>query len=76
MATFVSTHSRTLEPRLRSGLVWWLVGQGGEVHIASRWTTDAQLESGWQPAFLTNSLFSSWDNQFYPELAKTGSVAI
>ena len=26
--------------------------------------------------YVTNSLFSSWDNQFYPDIAKQGSVLL
>jgi len=35
-----------------------------------------QLSLDGNRLFLTNSLFSSWDNQFYPELAKTDSYLL
>jgi selenium-binding protein 1 len=34
-----------------------------------------QLSLDGRRLYVTNSLFSSWDNQFYPDMAKTGSLA-
>jgi methanethiol oxidase len=35
-----------------------------------------QLSLDGRRLYVTNSLFSSWDNQFYPEIAKTGSYLL
>ncbi|WP_424098111.1 selenium-binding family protein [Moorena producens] len=35
-----------------------------------------QLSLDGKRLYVTDSLFSTWDNQFYPELAKTGSVLL
>ena len=32
-----------------------------------------QLSLDGRRLYVTNSLFSSWDNQFYPDIAKSGS---
>jgi selenium-binding protein 1 len=32
-----------------------------------------QLSLDGKRLYVTNSLFSSWDNQFYPDMAQTGS---
>ena len=35
-----------------------------------------QLSLDGKRLYVTNSLFSTWDNQFYPDLAKTGSYLL
>jgi selenium-binding protein 1 len=35
-----------------------------------------QLSLDGRRLYVTNSLFSSWDNQFYPDMAKTGSLLL
>ena len=35
-----------------------------------------QLSLDGKRLYVTNSLFSSWDNQFYPRLAKSGSYLL
>jgi len=53
-----------------SGQVWCggLLSKGGECKVISyRWTADAATEPGWQRLYVTNSLFGTWDNQFYPD---------
>jgi len=77
MATFVSTTSRTLQPQAL-GQVWC----GG---LLSKGVVKCKVPAG-GPQMLqlsldgkrlyVNSLFSTWDNQFYPELAKTGSYLL
>jgi methanethiol oxidase len=35
-----------------------------------------QLSLDGKRLYVTNSLYSSWDNQFYPEIAKQGSYLL
>ena len=35
-----------------------------------------QLSLDGKRLYVTNSLFSSWDNQFYPDIAKHGSLML
>ncbi len=35
-----------------------------------------QLSLDGKRLYVTNSLYSSWDNQFYPDMAKTGSYLL
>ena len=35
-----------------------------------------QLSLDGKRLYVTNSLFSSWDNQFYPDMAKNGSYLL
>ena len=35
-----------------------------------------QLSLDGRRLYVTNSLFSSWDNQFYPQIAKSGSYLL
>jgi methanethiol oxidase len=66
-------------PRL-TGQVWCggLLGkssdiQGRKLHAGPQML---QLSLDGKRLYVTNSLFSSWDNQFYPELAKAGSYIL
>ncbi|WP_273846915.1 selenium-binding family protein [Rubrobacter calidifluminis] len=66
-------------PRL-TGQVWLggLLGKGQEV--AGRRLEGGpqmlQLSLDGRRLYVTNSLYSSWDNQFYPRLAETGSYLL
>ena len=66
-------------PRL-TGQVWLggLLGKGQEV--AGRRLEGGpqmlQLSLDGRRLYVTNSLYSSWDNQFYPKLAETGSYLL
>ncbi|MCL6439315.1 MAG: selenium-binding family protein, partial [Rubrobacteraceae bacterium] len=66
-------------PRL-TGQVWLggLLGKGQEV--AGRKLEGGpqmlQLSLDGRRLYVTNSLYSSWDNQFYPKLAETGSYLL
>jgi len=63
-------------PRL-TGQVWCggLLGKAGTVqgHQLQGGPQMLQLSLDGRRLYVTNSLYSSWDNQFYPELAKSGS---
>lgn len=66
-------------PRL-TGQVWCggLLGKSGE--LQGRKLVGGpqmlQLSLDGKRLYATNSLFSTWDNQFYPELAKSGSYIL
>ncbi len=66
-------------PRL-TGQVWvgGLLGKFGEVkgHKLQGGPQMLQLSLDGERLYVTNSLFSTWDNQFYPELAKAGSYLL
>lgn len=63
-----------------TGQVWCggLLGKGGEVqsHQLQGGPQMLQLSLDGKRLYVTNSLFSTWDNQFYPELAKNGSYLL
>jgi selenium-binding protein 1 len=63
-----------------TGQVWCggLLGKGGEVqgHQLQGGPQMLQLSLDGKRLYVTNSLFSSWDNQFYPALAKSGSYML
>ena len=63
-------------PKL-TGQLWLggLLGKGGAVqgHKLQGGPQMLQLSLNGKRLYVTNSLLSSWDNQFYPDLAKTGS---
>jgi selenium-binding protein 1 len=63
-----------------TGQLWLggLLGKGGEVqgHQLQGGPQMLQLSLDGKRLYVTNSLFSSWDNQFYPELAKSGSYLL
>jgi selenium-binding protein 1 len=66
-------------PRL-TGQVWagGLFGKAGTVqgHALHGGPQMLQLSLDGKRLYVTNSLYSSWDNQFYPDLAKTGSYLL
>lgn len=66
-------------PRL-TGQVWLggLLGKSGKVkgHTLYGGPQMLQLSLDGKRLYVTNSLLSSWDNQFYPELAKAGSYML
>ncbi|HXG24198.1 MAG TPA: selenium-binding family protein [Chthonomonadales bacterium] len=66
-------------PRL-TGQVWCggILGKSGEVkgHKLQGGPQMLQLSLDGKRLYVTNSLFSTWDNQFYPELARTGSYLL
>src|SRR5258708_3326878 len=66
-------------PRL-TGQVWCggLLGKGSDVqgHKLHGGPQMLQLSLDGKRLYVTNSLYSSWDNQFYPELAKAGSYLL
>jgi selenium-binding protein 1 len=63
-------------PKL-TGQLWLggLLGKGGAVqgHKLQGGPQMLQLSLDGKRLYVTNSLLSSWDNQFYPDLAKAGS---
>lgn len=63
-----------------TGQVWCggLLGKGGEVqgHQLAGGPQMLQLSLDGKRLYVTNSLFSSWDNQFYPDLSKAGSYML
>ena len=65
------------EPKL-TGQLWLggVLGKASEVRgpQARRRPADAAAQPRRRRLYVTNSLFSSWDNQFYPDMAKTGSL--
>jgi methanethiol oxidase len=71
--------SEPSKPRL-TGQVWCggLLGKGGTVqgHKLLGGPQMLQLSLDGKRLYVTNSLFSSWDNQFYPELGKSGSYLL
>ena len=66
-------------PKL-TGQVWCggLLGKSSKVHghQLAGGPQMLQLSLDGKRLYVTNSLFSSWDNQFYPDLAKTGSYLL
>ena len=66
-------------PKL-TGQVWCggLLGKSGEVqgHQLQGGPQMLQLSLDGKRLYVTNSLFSTWDNQFYPDLGKTGSYLL
>jgi selenium-binding protein 1 len=66
-------------PKL-TGQVWCggLLGKTSEVqgHKLAGGPQMLQLSLDGKRLYVTNSLFSSWDNQFYPDLSKTGSYLL
>ena len=66
-------------PKL-TGQLWLggLLGKGGEVqgHKLVGGPQMLQLSLDGKRLYVTNSLLSSWDNQFYPDLAKAGSYLL
>lgn len=67
------------QPKL-TGQVWCggLLGKGGEVkgRKLQGGPQMLQLSLDGKRLYVTNSLFSTWDNQFYPDLAKHGSYML
>lgn len=67
------------QPRL-TGQIWCggLLGKGGTVqgHKLAGGPQMLQLSLDGRRLYVTNSLFSTWDNQFYPDLSKTGSYLL
>jgi selenium-binding protein 1 len=67
------------QPKL-TGQVWCggLLGQGAQVQgqKLAGGPQMLQLSLDGKRLYVTNSLFSSWDNQFYPELSQTGSYLL
>jgi selenium-binding protein 1 len=66
-------------PKL-TGQLWLggLLGKGGAVqgHKLAGGPQMLQLSLDGKRLYVTNSLLSSWDNQFYPDIAKTGSCIL
>lgn len=66
-------------PRL-TGQLWLggLLGKGGTVqgHRLQGGPQMLQLSLDGKRLYVTNSLLSSWDNQFYPDLARSGSALL
>ncbi|MBD2441034.1 selenium-binding family protein [Nostoc sp. FACHB-110] len=66
-------------PKL-TGQVWCggLLGKSGQVqgHKLAGGPQMLQLSLDGKRLYVTNSLFSSWDNQFYPDLSPTGSYLL
>lgn len=66
-------------PKL-TGQVWCggLLGKAGEIkgHKLAGGPQMLQLSLDGKRLYVTNSLFSTWDNQFYPDLANTGSYML
>jgi selenium-binding protein 1 len=68
--------SNPMNPKL-TGQVWLggVIGKGRELNgkKLSGGPQMLQLSLDGKRLYLTNSLYSPWDNQFYPDMAKTGS---
>ena len=66
-------------PKL-TGQVWCggILGKAGDVqgHTLLGGPQMLQLSLDGKRLYVTNSLFSTWDNQFYPDLAKQGSYLL
>ncbi len=66
-------------PKL-AGQVWvgGLLGKAGQVqgHTLQGGPQMLQLSLDGKRLYVTNSLYSTWDNQFYPDLAKSGSYLL
>ncbi|MBD2306953.1 selenium-binding family protein [Chroococcidiopsis sp. FACHB-1243] len=71
--------SNPYQPQL-TGQVWYggLLGKGSEVQEQKLQGGPQmlQLSLDGKRLYVTNSLFSTWDNQFYPDLAKQGSYML
>lgn len=71
--------SNPLQPKL-TGQVWCGGVLGKEPDVKGRKITGGpqmlQLSLDGKRLYVTNSLFSSWDNQFYPEMARQGSYML
>ncbi|MER3589008.1 MAG: selenium-binding protein, partial [Mastigocladus sp. ERB_26_1] len=71
--------SNPSQPKL-TGQVWCggLLGKAGEVqgHKLAGGPQMLQLSLDGKRLYVTNSLLSTWDNQFYPDFAKTGSYLL
>jgi selenium-binding protein 1 len=71
--------SNPSKPRL-SGQLWLGGVLGKSPEVRGRPLTGGpqmlQLSLDGRRLFVTNSLFSSWDNQFYPQIAKQGSYLL
>ena len=71
--------SNPLEPKL-TGQVWCggVLGKSGSVqgHSLLGGPQMLQLSLDGKRLYVTNSLFSTWDNQFYPDMAKAGSYML
>ena len=69
--------SRSFEPKL-TGQVWMggLLGRAPEVngHTITGGPQMMQLSLDGKRLYVTTSLFSTWDNQFYPDIRKTAAV--
>jgi selenium-binding protein 1 len=65
---------------VQTGQVWLrsLVGDTCQIqeHKLEGGSQMLQLSLDGRRLYVTNSLFSSWDNQFYPKLAKNGSYIV
>jgi selenium-binding protein 1 len=66
-------------PKL-TGQIWCggLTGKGGSVqgHKLDGGPQMLQLSLDGKRLYVTNSLYSTWDNQFYPDIAKAGSYLL
>ena len=66
-------------PRL-TGQVWCggLLGKSGNIqgHKLGGGPQMLQLSLDGKRLYVTNSLYSTWDNQFYPDIAQTGSYLL
>jgi len=66
-------------PKL-TGQLWLggVLGKGGEAqgHTLQGGPQMLQLSLDGKRLYVTNSLLSSWDNQFYPDMAKAGSSIV
>lgn len=71
--------SNPAHPKL-TGQVWvgGLLGKAGQVknHSLQGGPQMLQLSLDGKRLYVSNSLFSTWDNQFYPDLGKTGSYLL
>lgn len=68
--------SNPSQPRL-AGQVWCGGVLGRKHQVGQRWLVGGpqmlQLSLDGRRLYVTNSLYSSWDNQFYPDIATQGS---
>jgi methanethiol oxidase len=71
--------SNPAQPKL-VGQVWCggLLGKGGQIQgqKLSGGPQMLQLSLDGKRLYVTNSLFSTWDNQFYPDLNQTGVLHV
>ena len=67
------------QPKL-TGQVWWggVLGNGSQVkgRKSAGGPQMLQLSLDGKRLYVTDSLFSTWDNQFYPDLGKAGSCLL